>query len=239
MTDNIQDFDAIVVGAGPAGCAAAYQLAKAKLSVVLIERGQAPGGKNLSGGVLYSAVLNELIPDFYTDAPVERPITRHATTFLTEDSSCSLEYRSTTLGSPPYNAFSVLRSKFDAWFADVAERGGALLMPGIRVDAPLIESGVVVGIRAGEETLRARAVVAADGVNSFLAQAAGLRPRNAPATSHSVLRGSSASPVTSSRTASVSRVARERRTHSSATSPEAWPEADSSIRTSTASPSAS
>jgi electron transfer flavoprotein-quinone oxidoreductase len=130
--------------------------------------------------VLYSAVLNELLPDFYIDAPVERPITRHATTFLTKDSSCSLDYHSTTLGIPPYNAFSVLRAKFDTWFADVAERAGAFIMPGIRVDEPLIEEGAVVGVRAGEETLRAGAVVAADGANSFLAQAAGLRPRNAP-----------------------------------------------------------
>ncbi|MFI5040487.1 MAG: FAD-dependent oxidoreductase [Acidimicrobiales bacterium] len=178
--DDAERFDAIVVGAGPAGCAAAYRLAQAGLSVVLIERGETPGSKNLSGGVLYSAVLNELLPNFYTDAPVERPITRHATTFITKDSSCSLDYRSTTLGTAPYNAFSVLRAKFDAWFGDVAERAGAFVMPGIRVDDLIIEDGAVVGVRAGDETLRAGVVVAADGVNSFLAQAAGLRPRNAP-----------------------------------------------------------
>jgi electron transfer flavoprotein-quinone oxidoreductase len=179
VSDDAERFDAIVVGAGPAGCAAAYRLAKAGLSVVLIDRGETPGAKNLSGGVLYSAVLNELLPDFYNDAPVERPITRHTTTFLTKDASCSLDYRATALGAPPYNAFSVLRSKFDPWFANVAEEAGAFVMPGIRVDEPLMEDGVVVGVRAGDEILRAGVVVAADGANSFLAQAAGLRPQNA------------------------------------------------------------
>ena len=47
-------FDVIVVGAGLAGCAAAYKLVKEGLSVVVIERGQYSGSKNLSGGVLRS-----------------------------------------------------------------------------------------------------------------------------------------------------------------------------------------
>jgi electron transfer flavoprotein-quinone oxidoreductase len=180
VTGTTEDFDAIVVGAGPAGCAAAYRMSMAGLSVVLIERGETPGSKNLSGGVLYSAVLNELIPGFYETAPVERPITRHTTTFLTKEASCSLDYRSAGLGAPPYNAFSVLRAKFDEWFAGVAEQAGAFVMPGIRVDEPVVENGAVVGVRAGDDVLRAPVVVAADGANSFLAQAAGLRPRNAP-----------------------------------------------------------
>jgi len=179
-SEETDSFDAIVIGAGPAGCAAAYRLASAGLSVVLIERGDPPGSKNVSGGVLYSAVLNELIPEFYETAPMERAITRHATTFLTKDASCSLDYRSTTLGTAPYNAFSVLRAKFDAWFAGRAEEAGAFLMPGIRVDEPLMENGSVVGVRAGGEILRAGVVIAADGANSFMAQAAGLRTRNTP-----------------------------------------------------------
>ncbi len=178
MSNDEEIFDAIVVGAGPAGCATAYRLAKASLSVALIERGATPGSKNMSGGVLYSAVLNDLLPGFFMDAPVERAVTRHSTTFLTGDSSCSLDYRSSSLGSPPYNAFTVLRAKFDAWFAATAERAGALLMPGIRIDSPILEGGAVVGVQAGEESLRAHVVVVADGANSFLAQAAGLRPRN-------------------------------------------------------------
>jgi len=45
-------FDCVVVGAGPAGTTCAYTLAKAGLSVVLLERGETPGSKNVMGGIL-------------------------------------------------------------------------------------------------------------------------------------------------------------------------------------------
>lgn len=50
-------------------------------------------------------------------------------------------------------------------------------MPGVRVDALITEGDQFVGVRAGEDELRARVIVAADGVNSFIAQAAGLRTK--------------------------------------------------------------
>lgn len=178
--DAEPDFDVIVVGGGPAGSVTAYLLAQRGLSVVLIERGETPGSKNLSGGVLYGRVLDEVFPDFATSAPVERQITRHVTTFLTGDSSVSLDYVGGGLAEP-VNAVTVLRAKLDAWLAERAEEAGVFLMPGVRVDELIVEPGAagpqVVGVRAGEDELRARVVVAADGVNSFLARSIGLRPK--------------------------------------------------------------
>lgn len=81
------DFDVVVVGAGVAGCITAYQLAQQGHSVVMIERGEAPGSKNLSGGVLYCRGIQEVFPDFLTEAPVERRITRNYINFLNADSS--------------------------------------------------------------------------------------------------------------------------------------------------------
>ena len=52
------EFDAIVVGAGPAGGACAYSLAKQGRSVLLIERGKYPGAKNVWGGALYGLSSN-------------------------------------------------------------------------------------------------------------------------------------------------------------------------------------
>ena len=168
-------FDAIVVGAGPAGSAAAYVMAKAGLSVLLIERGQPIGSKAVIGGVLYSHVLNELIPNFWEEAPVERFITRRIITFLSKDSGFSIDYKSANWAQPPFNGFSVLRARFDPWFAGKAEEAGAMLVPGVVVEDILWENGRVAGIKAGGDELPAHVVICADGTNSFLAQKAGLR----------------------------------------------------------------
>ena len=186
VTSAEPDFDVIVVGAGPAGSVAAYRLAAAGLSVVLIERGEAPGAKNLSGGVLYGRVLDEVFPGFADTAPVERRITRHVTTFLTADSHVSIDYAGAGLASP-VNAVTVLRAKLDAWLAERAEEAGVFVMSGVRVDGLLREAGPdgtqrVVGVRAGDDELRARVVVAADGVNSFLARGIGLSAEGSRAT---------------------------------------------------------
>lgn len=174
------DFDVVVVGAGIAGCVAAYQLAKAGKSVVLIERGSTPGSKNLSGGVLYCKGIRSVFPEFLDDAPYERRVSRNIVTFLNAGSSVSLDYRDQRLAEP-VNAVTVLRARLDPWLAQKCEEVGVFMMPGVRVDRFLTTGGVggqrVIGVKAGDDELRSRVVVAADGVNSFLARDFGLRSR--------------------------------------------------------------
>jgi electron transfer flavoprotein-quinone oxidoreductase len=177
MTESAEpDFEVIVIGAGVAGCVAAYQLARQGRSVLLIERGEAPGSKNLSGGVLYSRGIQQVFPGFLEEAPVERRITRNYINFLNADSSVAIDYKDARLADP-VNAVTVLRGKLDPWLAEKCEEAGALIMPGVRVDRILSEGTRVVGVQAGDDELRSKVVVAADGVNSFIAKEAGLRDK--------------------------------------------------------------
>lgn len=174
MTDY--DFDAIVVGGGVAGTVCAYLLAQEGHEVLLVERGVEPGSKNLSGGVFYCRIMQEIFPNFLEEAPVERTITRNCVSFLNESSAVNIDYWDQRLAEP-VNAVTVLRAKLDLWLAEQCEEAGVTVMPGIKVDELLREGEQFVGVRAGEDELRARVVIAADGVNSFLAQQAGIRPK--------------------------------------------------------------
>jgi electron transfer flavoprotein-quinone oxidoreductase len=131
----------------------------------------------LSGGVLYGRVLHELIPNYWEEAPVERFITNQVVVFMTGDASFSIDFKTKAFAEPPYNAFTVLRSKFDRWLAEKTENTGVMLITGIRVDRLLIDDGRVRGVTAGDDEILADVVIAADGANSFLAQQAGLRGR--------------------------------------------------------------
>jgi len=173
-----EKFDAVVVGAGPAGCTAAIVLARAGMKVAVFERGDQPGAKNMFGGVLYyTEALNELLPDFWKQAPIERYVTRHVLTFLTTDASFSITSADNEFGSPPYNGVTLLRAKFDPWYAGKAEESGAFLIPETVVDDLIWDGDKVAGVMAqrAEGEVLADVVIAADGANSLLAKKAGLR----------------------------------------------------------------
>lgn len=172
---GMDKFDVIVVGAGLAGLSAAYKLAQAGIEVLVVERGDYPGSKNLSGGVLYSRILEQLIPNYWEEAPFERYITNYVTTLMAKDDYFNLEYKGKALRNTPYNAVTVLRAKFDRWLAQKAEEEGALLVTGIKVEKLVKEGNRIIGISAGDEEMLADVVIAADGINSFIAAEAGLR----------------------------------------------------------------
>jgi electron transfer flavoprotein-quinone oxidoreductase len=171
------DADVIVVGAGPAGSCAAIVLARAGKRVVLIERGPFPGSKNMYGGVVYPRILDQLIPNWWLEAPVQRWVTRRSTMIMTDDKALTVDFRCEAWGQPPYNGATAFRPDFDAWLAGKAVDAGARLICSTTVTGLLHdESGAVSGVTTDrpDGDLTAAVVIACDGVNSFLAKQEGL-----------------------------------------------------------------
>jgi electron transfer flavoprotein-quinone oxidoreductase len=172
-------YDVVVVGAGPAGSAAALVAARAGRSVLLVERGEYPGAKNVSGAAFYAPqVLEALVPRFWLRAPVERRLVRRVVALTTAEASLSLDFKTARWADPPFNGFTVMRPRFDRWLAEQAVAAGATLLAETVVDGLLRDRrGRVVGVRTRrpDGDLQAGVVIAADGVNSFLARSAGLQ----------------------------------------------------------------
>jgi electron transfer flavoprotein-quinone oxidoreductase len=175
--NDTPDVDVVVVGAGPAGSCAATVLARQGHSVVLLERGPFAGSKNMYGGVIYPRILDQLHPNWWDDVPIQRWITRRSTMVLTETQALTVDFRSQAWGAAPYNGATAFRPDFDHWLAARAEAEGVQLVCSTTVTGLIRdEAGRVVGVRTDrpDGDLRARAVIACDGVNSFLAKEAGM-----------------------------------------------------------------
>jgi electron transfer flavoprotein-quinone oxidoreductase len=171
-----EKFDAIVIGAGPAGSAAALTMANAGMSVAMFERGVQPGAKNMMGGVIFREATEAVFGKFWEDGPVERPVVEQRMWMLSKDSAVSAGFRSTKFAEPPYNAFTVLRAKLDPYFAKKAEDAGAYLINETQVTDVIRDNGKVVGVRTGREgDLYADLVLDAEGVNPWAAVRGGLR----------------------------------------------------------------
>ena len=171
------DTDIIVVGAGPAGSCAAIAAAKAGKRVVLIERGPFPGSKNMYGGVIYPRILDELIPDWFEHAPIQRWVVRRSTMLLSDTGALNIDYRSNAWGQAPYNGATAYRPDFDNWLAQQAVAAGAELICSTTVTGLLRDAqGRINGITTDrpDGDLTASVVIACDGVNSFIAKDAGL-----------------------------------------------------------------
>ena len=170
-----EKLDAVIVGGGLAGLAAAYRLAEAGKQVLLLERGDAPGSKNVTGGRIYVEPLRAFLPFIVDEAPFERHVVKEMITVLDEESSVQLEYAQDSWRKQPYMSYTVLRARLDQWLSEKVTEKGGFVIPNRRVDDLLWEDGRVAGVKAGGEEIGAHVVIAADGALSFLAEKAGLR----------------------------------------------------------------
>jgi len=171
-------FDAIVVGAGLAGSAAAVTMADRGLDVLLIERGRFPGAKNVFGGVLYTPTLRELVD--IDAAPLERYIGERRFGMLTDDDETAVSISPGEWHDPPHNdSYTVLRGEFDEWFAEQAVEAGATLVTRTTVTGLLREGDRIVGVETDrpDGAIRAPYVVLAEGGNSLVSEGADLKDR--------------------------------------------------------------
>jgi electron transfer flavoprotein-quinone oxidoreductase len=173
-----RSFQAIVVGAGPAGATAALVMAHAGLDVALLERGAFAGEKNMFGGLLHRMpALEKIFPDFWQRAPLERHVIRKTLTFLTGEALLNVQYETESFDREPYNGYTVFRPEYDRWLAEEARKAGATYLTRCMVDDIILKGGKLAGVkvlRNGGE-IHAPMVIAADGVLSFVAMKAGLR----------------------------------------------------------------
>jgi geranylgeranyl reductase family protein len=156
------EYDAIVVGAGPAGSTCAYRLAEAGASVLLLDRARFPRDKPCGGGVTGRA--ERLLP--FSIGPV------------VEDVCTSVRMRLgygrwIERGSGEPLVSMTQRRRLDSYLADQAVRAGADFRDGTRVERVEAEHDRVLLV-AGGERLSALTLVGADGVNGICARALGL-----------------------------------------------------------------
>ena len=167
-------FDAIVVGAGCAGAVAAYRLASAGFAVLVVERGNYAGAKNMTGGRIYTHSLARVFPDFEESAPLQRRITHEKLSLAAPDALFTMDFTAEDLRESGKDSYAVLRGPFDQWLAERAEEAGAEFIYGIAVEDLIVRDGRVCGVVAGGDEVEARVTVLADGVNSLLTHKAGL-----------------------------------------------------------------
>ncbi|MGZ5384609.1 MAG: geranylgeranyl reductase family protein [Acidimicrobiia bacterium] len=169
--------DVVVVGAGPAGSAAAYWLAKYGHSVTVIEKKQFPREKTCGDGLTPRSVyqLTEMGFDFELGE-------FHKITGLRSYAGNDLMIE---LAWPEHSIYPnwggiIRRMDLDGHVATLAEKQGAILLQQTEA-SPVLEAGRLAGVdlstNGDEETLHPKVVVVADGSMTRFGRAMGTHRR--------------------------------------------------------------
>jgi electron transfer flavoprotein-quinone oxidoreductase len=188
MTDEYEHYEAVVVGAGPGGAAAAATLAEKGVETLVLERGVDAGSKNVSGGLIYAEesapyTIDALFDGFREEA-AERPVSEYYIHNVAGEKVKTFDLADIHHHDTEW-CDAVLRRKMDSWLAErvhekTSETGGGLLTE-VRVNGLLRENGEIVGVTCDElDPITADVIIAADGVNSKLARDAGLMDYEEP-----------------------------------------------------------
>lgn len=188
----MEHFDVVIIGGGSAGLAALKQLSNLEKQAVLIEAGKTVGSKNVSGGILYSKkpkngkiynVEDVYGQKFLTEAPLERLITKYILHATSKDKIFSIDLTSAHEYQTNFG-YSVLLNELNSWFAkeagESAEKQGGGIVPGVHVQSISWQNDKTIVQTNELEEFEVKAVIAADGVNSEIAEITGARHKFTP-----------------------------------------------------------
>ncbi len=178
-----------IIGGGSAGLAALKRLSDLGKQAILLEAGSRIGSKNISGGILYSKKpkkgkvtnVEDLYTNFLDDAPFERKITKYILHSTSKNKIHSIDL--TTAHDYQSNfGCSVLMTKLNFWFAkqatEIAQKIGGGIIPGIHVKSITWNDKGRAIIQTDElDEFEVKAIIAADGVNSEIAEMVGARSK--------------------------------------------------------------
>ncbi len=160
----MQEADAIIVGAGPAGATAARRLAQAGVQVILLDKEKFPRTKPCAGGITHKVV--ELL-DFDISSVVHRKISGLV---IVSPSGIRVDAIPEDRSKP---GFMIMRDEFDTLLVTKAKEAGADVREGFQVvEASQDTNGVTVVSENGEE-LKAKYLIGADGINGVVARKLG------------------------------------------------------------------
>ena len=151
------NFDVLIIGAGPSGLSAGIKLAQLakknnkELNIGIVEKGSEVGAHILSGAVLETKALDELIPDWKSkDSPLKTEAVKDNFLLLTKNKSFKLP-------TPPQmkndGNYIISLGNFSRWLAKQAEELGINIFPGFAASEILYDDKInkVIGIRTGDQ----------------------------------------------------------------------------------------
>ena len=189
----MEKYDVAIIGGGSAGLAALKHLSNLGKQAILLEAGSKVGSKNISGGILYSknpkngkvTNVEQVYENFLDDAPVERKITK----YILHSTSQNKVYSMDLTAAHDYQSnfgYSVLLNKLNSWFAkqavESAEKLGGGIIQGVHVKSITWNEQNGTSIIQTDELdeFEVKAIIAADGVNSEVAEMVGARSKFTP-----------------------------------------------------------